>query len=525
MRDLVAFEDTNNDTIKDTAVIKNHIKYNAFGEIVSESNANIKHIFGFTARERDYESDLYYYRNRYYNPSTGRFLTTDPVEHDFENTYRYVDNDPVNFVDPSGLQKEFSMSQINAISRLGRSSYSAGKRYYRREGKYIIQALVEKPSIIGEAAWETRYVGLKAITNTTWKNTAGLFYDAKDIWEVTQHDLQYGYRYSRVLAEISFHAGTAVLPNKLAVLAKMAKARKTKTMINLTAKAINLYDVALNTRDIAKTSYSLYKNGANVGDIVLLSVSVLGGAADIKFLRDRLRQNRQLKDKLKKASKNRKLDFEEEKFLEELDRFAEIDDALLRAYIYRSNKSKVYGPVPIPPSTLKQKPRTQGFNPTQKKPKTTNVDSHAPNDKLTSTPALNRKLLHQAKALKKLGVDKSGRRAFFEGKDVMFQFPTRGGDPVIGLVQFQKGKLTSQLFSIKNLNPDAASHAFLQFRSRTKSLAKKMGATSIELQGGSVINPKIADFLRSQGFREKSIPVPESFGGGTQDVFFKIIKP
>ena len=103
VRDLVAFEDTNNDTIKDTAVIKNHIKYNAFGEIVSESDPTVEHIFGFTGRERDKESDLYYYRNRYYDPTTGRFITADPVRDDFENTYRYVNNDPVNRTDPSGL--------------------------------------------------------------------------------------------------------------------------------------------------------------------------------------------------------------------------------------------------------------------------------------------------------------------------------------------------------------------------------------------------------------------------------------
>ena len=109
VRDLVAFEDTNNDTIKDTAVVKNHIKYNAFGNIKSEKDEfgnapTVDHIFGFTARERDKESDLYYYRNRYYDPTTGRFLTADPIRDDFENTYRYVNNDPVNRIDPSGLR-------------------------------------------------------------------------------------------------------------------------------------------------------------------------------------------------------------------------------------------------------------------------------------------------------------------------------------------------------------------------------------------------------------------------------------
>jgi hypothetical protein len=48
--------------------------------------------------------DLYYYRARYYDPTTQRFLSLDPIGFeagDF-NFYRYVGNDPVNFVDPTG---------------------------------------------------------------------------------------------------------------------------------------------------------------------------------------------------------------------------------------------------------------------------------------------------------------------------------------------------------------------------------------------------------------------------------------
>jgi RHS repeat-associated protein len=58
------------------------------------------------ARESDAETGLYYYRARYYDPATGRFLTEDPlgfggVDGDF---YRYTNNSPSSFVDPFGLQ-------------------------------------------------------------------------------------------------------------------------------------------------------------------------------------------------------------------------------------------------------------------------------------------------------------------------------------------------------------------------------------------------------------------------------------
>jgi hypothetical protein len=46
---------------------------------------------------------LYYYRARYYDPTSGRFLSEDPIG--FEggiNLYAYVLNDPLDLIDPSG---------------------------------------------------------------------------------------------------------------------------------------------------------------------------------------------------------------------------------------------------------------------------------------------------------------------------------------------------------------------------------------------------------------------------------------
>jgi uncharacterized protein RhaS with RHS repeats len=47
-----------------------------------------------------------YYRNRYYNPATARFISEDPVgwASGQTNAYAYVGGNPVQFSDPSGLQ-------------------------------------------------------------------------------------------------------------------------------------------------------------------------------------------------------------------------------------------------------------------------------------------------------------------------------------------------------------------------------------------------------------------------------------
>ncbi|CAE6753069.1 RHS repeat-associated core domain-containing protein [Paraburkholderia haematera] len=58
----------------------------------------------FTGREND-GTGLYYYRNRYYNPSIGRFISEDPIGYASgqTNAYAYVNGNPVQFNDPFGL--------------------------------------------------------------------------------------------------------------------------------------------------------------------------------------------------------------------------------------------------------------------------------------------------------------------------------------------------------------------------------------------------------------------------------------
>jgi RHS repeat-associated protein len=55
----------------------------------------------YTGREQDAETGLYYYRARYYDPITGRFLSEDPIRSGI-NYYTYAYNNPINYNDPTG---------------------------------------------------------------------------------------------------------------------------------------------------------------------------------------------------------------------------------------------------------------------------------------------------------------------------------------------------------------------------------------------------------------------------------------
>jgi RHS repeat-associated protein len=62
--------------------------------------------FQYTGRELDTETSLYYYRARYYDSQPGRFLNGDPLGFgQGVNFYAYVANNPITWIDPTGLAK------------------------------------------------------------------------------------------------------------------------------------------------------------------------------------------------------------------------------------------------------------------------------------------------------------------------------------------------------------------------------------------------------------------------------------
>ncbi|MBR0191320.1 MAG: hypothetical protein IJQ31_04555 [Thermoguttaceae bacterium] len=80
-----------------------HLIYDAFGNLTSGTNPLL---FGFTGKPFDIDTHLQNNINRWYDADVGRWLSNDPIGFDGNDTnlYRYIQNHPSIFCDPSGLE-------------------------------------------------------------------------------------------------------------------------------------------------------------------------------------------------------------------------------------------------------------------------------------------------------------------------------------------------------------------------------------------------------------------------------------
>jgi len=98
--------DTNEST--GATSIANHRRYDSFGRRVWETNDAVDLVFGYTGKLFDETTRLQNNLNRWYDSSTGRWISQDPIGFAAgdANLYRYVGNGPNNATDPSGLTEK-----------------------------------------------------------------------------------------------------------------------------------------------------------------------------------------------------------------------------------------------------------------------------------------------------------------------------------------------------------------------------------------------------------------------------------
>ncbi len=93
-------------------------RYNAFGNIVQMSGTSANDI-RFSSKRFDDNTGLSYFGARYYDSSTGRFISRDPMGYiDGPNQYIYCVNNPIGCIDPFGLCRH-TKKNISINSMMG----------------------------------------------------------------------------------------------------------------------------------------------------------------------------------------------------------------------------------------------------------------------------------------------------------------------------------------------------------------------------------------------------------------------
>ena len=82
-------------------------------EVFGTSNTDIRdESVAYTTKGQD-ATGLYYFNARYYDPTLGRFISEDPAK-DGPNWYIYCNNNPLKYVDPTGLSGELTAAWFSS---------------------------------------------------------------------------------------------------------------------------------------------------------------------------------------------------------------------------------------------------------------------------------------------------------------------------------------------------------------------------------------------------------------------------
>lgn len=96
--------------------------WDSYGNNTS-SSGTLTSPFGYTGQYTDPETSLQSLRARYYDPQTGQFVSSDPLEAVTQQPYSYANGNPINETDPTGL---WGWNPISDIAEAGSDAAAAG---------------------------------------------------------------------------------------------------------------------------------------------------------------------------------------------------------------------------------------------------------------------------------------------------------------------------------------------------------------------------------------------------------------
>jgi RHS repeat-associated protein len=112
-------------------------EYDAYGNLLN-STGTTPNVYMYRGEAYDSDLGLYYLRARYYNPTTGRFMSRDPEDGHISipvtlHKYLYASGNPVNRLDRSGKADEEEEAGLDLRSLTKSVDYAAGELKIERQ--------------------------------------------------------------------------------------------------------------------------------------------------------------------------------------------------------------------------------------------------------------------------------------------------------------------------------------------------------------------------------------------------------
>jgi RHS repeat-associated protein len=131
-----------------TGTVTGKCTYSAYGTPTCEGSSTTP--LGYDGQYTSSDTGLIYLRNRVYDPTTAQFLSLDPLEKLTREPYSYVEDNPLNAADPTGLCSDGSLSGFldcfNPVSS-GNLAYKGAVALNNATG-INLPGLLTKPAVV-----------------------------------------------------------------------------------------------------------------------------------------------------------------------------------------------------------------------------------------------------------------------------------------------------------------------------------------------------------------------------------------
>jgi RHS repeat-associated protein len=157
--------------------------YDPFGNLMARTGT-LDQPYGFSTKPYDENTGLYYYGYRFYRPSIGRWISRDPIrEQGGLNLYGFVQNNPVNRLDPLGLADDMEWESVDR-------NFHATKEVVKDVSKKTAKAVVTKKCNVKLKGPMKEYEDLaKRNKKAAEENSESIFKPLTDLWDSSANSL------------------------------------------------------------------------------------------------------------------------------------------------------------------------------------------------------------------------------------------------------------------------------------------------------------------------------------------------